>query len=275
MEWQIIQSGRVWSEAGGPFGLVPRALWSRHIEADDHNRVPMDLNCLLIQSDDQVILIDTGLGDKLTGKERTNWGYETPHGTLLENLANQGIEPNDVDIVIDTHLHWDHCGGNTYIKDGIVVPRFPRAKYFVQYIEWADAALPNERTRATYLAENFIPVWENDQLRLLKGNTDITSEVQCVVTPGHTRGHQCVVLKGGDNPVLYIADLATFAIHFARSAWVTAFDVEPLETITTKKRWQDWSLKNNATIIFEHDTQVPLGKLIENEKGKLEVQPTK
>lgn len=271
MDWQVIPSGRVWVDPGGPFGLVPEALWKRRHKVNDKHLVPMNLNCLLVRSEGRTILVDTGLGDKLNKKVRRQWGLEFPDGTLLDNLAKQGVKPEDVDIVLDTHLHSDHCGGNTTIVDEEAVPTFPNAEYWVQRLEWADAMNPDVRTRSTYLLENYAPVWERDQFRFLHGDTQVTEEVRCVVTPGHTRGHQCILLEGDVAPVLYVADLATFAVHFERAGWVTAYDVEPLENIHTKQKWQSWALENEATLIFEHDTTIQAGVLKKAEDGRLHI----
>lgn len=272
MEWHLLRTGRVWVDPGGPFGLVPKALWQKILNPNENDLVPMDLNCLLVHSDGKIIVVDTGLGDKLTAKAKKNWGIAYPHGTMLENLDKHGISPADVDLVIDTHLHWDHCGGNTSIVDGNIVPTFPNATYYVQYMEWAEASHPDARTRGTYLLENYLPVWEAERFQFLYGDTEITSEVKCVLTRGHTRGHQSVLLDDGEKPVLYLADLSSYAVHFTRSAWMTAYDVEPLETIATKKKWKKWALVNEATLIFEHDTQTSVGQLKKDQAGKLYIE---
>jgi len=272
MDWQIIPTGQVWVDPGGPFGLVPRTLWSKHQKPNEQNLVPMSLNCLLVHSEGKTILVDTGLGDKLNEKGIRQWGLEHPQGSLIENLAKRGVQPEDVDIVIDTHLHADHCSGNTTIVDGKVQTTFPKAEYWVQRLEWADAMHIDERTRSTYLFENYVPIWENGQFRLLHGDVKVTNEVRCAVTPGHTRGHQCVLLEGGERPVLYVADLTSYAVHMERRAWVTAYDVEPLENIRTKGYWQGWALENKALLVFEHDTTMPLGELVKDEEGKYKVQ---
>ena len=272
MQWHIIKTGRVLVDAGGPFGLVPQSLWSKKYPPDEHHRVPMDLNCLLIHSEGKIILVDTGLGDKLGEKAQRNWAITHPDGTLLGNLKELSIAPEDVDIVIDTHLHWDHCGGNTRIHDGQIVPTFPRAEYLVQYVEWAEAMHPDARTRATYLLDNYRPVWQRDQIRFLYGDTQVTDQVRCVVTRGHTRAHQSVILEGGDTPLMYLADLATYAVHFTRTAWVTAYDIEPLETIATKRKWQSWALETNATLVFEHDPTIPLGRLTKDQDGIMKIE---
>jgi glyoxylase-like metal-dependent hydrolase (beta-lactamase superfamily II) len=270
--WHIIPTGTTWVDPGGPFGLVPRSLWSRTQTANDGGQVAMWMNCLLIQSEGKVILVDNGLGDKLDDKGVRQWGLEYPHGTLLDNLAKHGVRPQDVDIVIDTHLHSDHCSGNTTKRDGKVTPTFPNAEYWVQRVEFSDAMHTNDRTRATYIADNFVPVWEAGQFRFLHGDTQVTKDVRCVVAPGHTRGIQCVIVDSGERPTLYVSDLASYAVHFERRAWVTAYDVEPLETIRTKAIWQQWALDNKALLIFEHDTTIPVGELVKDEEGKLKVK---
>lgn len=272
MEWHIIPTGRVWVDPGGALGLVPRPLWIEHQPVDSKNRIPMDLNSLLILSEGKTILIDTGLGHKLSEKAVENWGLEWPEGTLLENLARQGVSPEDVDLVINTHLHSDHCGGNTLFDVDTLLPTFPKAKYWVQRIEFAEAFHPDARTSGTYLSENYIPVWQDGLFKLLHGDTWITNHVQAILTRGHTRGHQSIVLDDGETPpILFVSDLASYAVHFAKTAWVTAYDVEPLETIQTKLIWQKWALENNAIIIFQHDTYIRQGQLIQNNRGRYEI----
>lgn len=273
MDWYIIPTGRVWVEPGGALGLVPRPLWIEHQPVDDHQRTPMDLNSLLVIADGKKILIDTGLGHKLPEKAEKNWGLEWPEGTLVDNLAKQGINPEDIDIVIDTHLHSDHCGGNTFNVGEEILPTFPNAQYYVQQLEFADAYNPDERTSGTYLPENFVPLWTQGRLNFFHGDQEIVPGVQAVLTRGHTRGHQCIVVKPQNQPpVFFAADMASYAVHFAKTAWVTAYDVEPLETITTKKRWQAWALENRATLVFQHDTHIRTGQLVVNDRGRYEIK---
>jgi glyoxylase-like metal-dependent hydrolase (beta-lactamase superfamily II) len=272
IQWYIVPSGRVWVDPGGAFGLVPKPLWIEHQPLDAQDRVPMDLNCLLVRSEGKIILIDTGLGDKLSEKKKKQWGLEWPEGTLVDNLARHDISPEDVDVVINTHLHSDHCGGNTTVIDGEIVPTFPHAEYWVQRMEFAEAIRSNARTKNTYLPENFEPLWKKGILKLLHGNTTATNGIECVVTPGHSSGHQCVVVILDDSSkVLFVADLASYAIHMVHTAWVTAYDVSPIESIRTKSFWQRWALENEALLVFQHDSQTRLGKLIKNDYGNLEV----
>lgn len=265
----IVSDGLAWMDGGGHFGLVPKVLWEKVVQADELNRIPMALNCLLIVSEGKRILVDTGFGDKLSPKERQIWSI-SGQNRLVGDLRRLGLAPEDIDIVINTHLHSDHCGGNTILSDSEVVPTFPRAEYWIQRLEWADARYPNERTRATYLAENFVPLEERGQLRLLYGDTCVTSEVRCVVTRGHTRAHQSVVIESGGETAIYLGDLASWTVNMERLAWTSAFDVEPLETIETKRRIRRWALEKNALLIFEHDSRVQMGYLRE-EDGKYKV----
>jgi glyoxylase-like metal-dependent hydrolase (beta-lactamase superfamily II) len=266
----IVSDGLARMDGGGHFGLVPKVLWEKVVQADELNRIPMALNCLLVVSEGKRILVDTGFGDKLSPKERQMWSIAGDN-RLVGDLRRLGFAPEDIEIVINTHLHSDHCGGNTILREGEVVPTFPRAEYWIQRLEWADACYPNERTRATYLAENFVPLEEQGQLRLLYGDTRITSEVRCVVTRGHTRAHQSVVIESGGKTAVYLGDLASWTVSIERLAWVSAFDVEPLETIETKRRIRNRALEKDALLIFEHDSRVQMGYL-RKEKGGYKVE---
>jgi glyoxylase-like metal-dependent hydrolase (beta-lactamase superfamily II) len=236
----------------------------------------MDLNCLFIRSEGKNILVDTGIGDKLSEKKKKQWGLEWPEGNLIDNLEKYSISPQDIDIVINTHLHSDHCGGNTTYSKGEIIPTFPRAEYWVQRMEFAEAMRPNARTRNTYLLENFESLWINERLNLLHGDTNVTNKVRCVITPGHSPGHQCVIVTQNDSSkILFLADLASFAIHMARTAWVTAYDVAPMELISTKTIWQKWAIEKEALLVFQHDTHTRLGMLTRNDKDFLEVKTLK
>jgi glyoxylase-like metal-dependent hydrolase (beta-lactamase superfamily II) len=256
----IVSDGLAWMDGGGHFGLVPKVLWEKVVQADELNRIPVTLNCLLVVSEDKRILVDTGFGDKLSPKERQFWSI-AGENRLVGDLRRLGFVPEDIDIVINTHLHSDHCGGNTILKEGEVVPTFPRAEYWIQRLEWADARYPNERTRATYLAENFVPLKQHGQLRLLYGDTRVTSEVRCIITRGHTRSHQSVVIESGGETAIYLGDLASWTIQMERLAWTSAFDVEPLETIETKRHIRSWALERNVLLIFDHDSRAQMGYL--------------
>ena len=258
----LVSDGYLWLDGGGCFGLVPKVLWQEVVTPDELNRVRMTTRCLYIESEGVRILVNTGLGPKLTDKQKRVFGLERPDGDLLDNLARLGVAPEDVDIVIATHLHSDHFGGaTTWGSDGEAVPTFPRAEFWVQRREWADARYPNEWTRGTYLPENLLPLEASGRLRLLNGDTVVTSEVRTLVTRGHTRAHQCVILESENQTAIYLSDLAPLTVNLERLAWIPAFDAEPMETLETKRRIRNWALAADVLLIFEHDLGVPLGRL--------------
>jgi len=269
----FVNDGYIWLDGGGCFGLVPKVLWQKVVTPDEHNRLRMSTRCLYIESEGRRILVNTGPGRKLTDKQKRNWGLERPEGDLLDGLARLGVEPEDIDIVIATHLHSDHFGGATiWAGNGEAMPTFPRADFWVQRREWADARYPNERTRGTYLPENLLALEAGGRLRLLDGDTAVTSEVRTVVTPGHTRAHQCVVLESEGQAAIYLSDLAPLAVNLERLVWIPAFDVDPLATLETKRRIRDWAFSAGLFLIFEHDSNLPLGRL-RREEGKYRVEP--
>lgn len=274
IQLHLISDGVVWVDSGGAWGLVPRSLWSRYLQPDEQHRVPMILTCLLVRAAGRTIVVDTGLGDKLSPRAAELWGLQRPQGGLLDGLARLNLTPDDVDLVINTHLHADHCAGNTRrTADGQVVATFPNATYLVQRREYEDATHPNERTRATYILENYAPLYERGQLHLLEGDAEIVPGVRVVVTPGHTPGHQSVLFESGGQAALFVADLASYAIHFEKLAWMTAYDVEPLITLETKRRWQRWALQTGGLLIFQHDTQVAAAHFVAREGGAGVLQP--
>lgn len=265
----LINDCRLMVDAGGAFGLVPRALFKAFFPPDDDNLVPMHHHCLLVQAGGKNIIIDTGLGEKMTDKQRAFWKMERANGSVIDGLARLGLTPADIHLVIDTHLHADHCGGNTYLDaDGQIKPTFPNAEYVVQRREYEDAMRPNERTRATYIPANYRSLVESGQMRLLDGDTEIAPGIWGIVSPGHTPGHMSIRLESGGQHAAFLCDQASFAIHFERLGWMTAYDVEPLVTLETKRRWQQWALETNALLYFTHDPFRPLGRLTQDEQGK-------
>lgn len=274
VEIEVVSDGVVLEDGGGAFGLVPRILWERVLAPDELNRIPYVLRSLLIRSDGKTILVDTGYGDKLTAKERQRLNL---HGErrLLSALERLGVRAEDVDIVINTHLHADHCGGNTMNRGGGIAPTFPNAEYWVQRLELADARYPNERTRGTYFAENFLPLEVAGKLRILSGDTQVTPQVRCWVTPGHTRAHQAVVIESEGQTAIFLGDACARAVSLERLAWVPAYDIEPMESIETKRRLRDWALRTDALLIFQHDPTMTAGKvrMVEGEAGKFVVEP--
>ncbi|MBI2864538.1 MAG: MBL fold metallo-hydrolase [Chloroflexi bacterium] len=246
-----MSDGLFMMDGGAVFGVVPKVLWQREVKADDLNRIPLYLQSLLIRSAGKTILVETGYGSKLTPRQAEMFGLQRERG-LVEDLDARGVSPKDVDIVINTHLHADHCGGNTTLAAGQAVPTFPNAEYWIQRGEWQDATHPNERTRATYLADNFQAVEASGQLRLLDGDTKVTPDVKCVLSPGHTRHHQSVVVDSISHAAVFVGDIAQYKVQFERLAWISSFDLEPLVSLETKRGLMDWAIQRNAIVIAVH-----------------------
>jgi glyoxylase-like metal-dependent hydrolase (beta-lactamase superfamily II) len=262
-------------DPGGAFGLVPRALWQRYMELTPDHLVPMIEMCLLVQTGDHNIVIDTGMGTKMDERRQAIWHLARPNGDLVAALDRLGLAPEDITLVIDTHLHADHCSGNTRFADvgETIVPTFPNAEYVVQRREFEDATHPNERTAGTYYSINWDVLMERGQMRLLDGDTELAPGVYGVVTPGHTPGHMSVRFESDGQHGLFVCDMASYAVHFERLGWMTAYDVEPLVTLESKRKWQRWAIDHNALLIFPHDPKRFAGRLTEDPNGRLTLVP--
>lgn len=257
IELFVVSDGFVRMDGGGMFGVVPRVLWEKMLAPDEYNRVKTALNCLVIVTREKTILVDAGLGTKLTAKQEQNFARKGG-SRLLTNMARIGFLPDDIDLVINTHLHADHSGGNTR-RDGVdVLPTFPNAEYWIQRQEFLDASFPNERTKATYFPDNFIPL---ERVCLLNGDTQITDQVRTIVTPGHTRAHQAVVIESGGEKAIFLGDVAGRTVYLERLAWVPSYDIEPMVSIETKRRIREWAYEENILLIFQHDAVMTLGRL--------------
>ena len=251
VEIQVISDGTVWIDAGAVFGLVPKLLWERYTpELNERNQIPLGLNCLLVRAGGRTTLIETGAGNKLDERGRRN--YPGDYGHLLTALARAGVQPDDVDAVVNTHLHFDHCGWNTVAVHGRVLPTFPRARYYVQRGEYEVAMHPNERTRGTYFSENFAPLEENGQIELVEGEYQVTPEVRFLPSPGHTLDHACVAISSAGETAIYTGDLVHHVTHLERTPWISAFDVLPLMSLETKKRLVEQMVRQNALVIVAH-----------------------
>lgn len=249
----ILDTGAFHADAGAAFGLIPKVIWQKTFTPDELNRIRLALNCLLIRTPQHTIVVDTGVGDKLNEKSRKNFGYEGSDNVLVDALKAHGVSPDQVDFVVNSHLHFDHCGGNTFVREGHVVATFPYARYLVQEREWKDAQTPNERTRATYLKENYVPLQETKQVELITGPLRLTPEVEIVPTPGHTAGHQSVLFVAGGIPFFFTADMVQYTVHLEKLAWCSAFDHEPMVNIETKRWVLDKAEHEGWVVIFQHD----------------------
>ena len=258
-------------DGGAMFGVVPKPLWEKRITPDSRNRISLAMRCLLIEHPDGLVLIDTALGNKEDAKFREIYGIENAgqHGrTQLETaLAEAGYHPADVKTVINTHLHFDHAGGNTWVDGGDGVRlTFPNATYFVQSGDLEFARRQNERTRASYLPHNFEPVAEAGRFRLLEGDGEVLSGISVRLTPGHVPFHQSIVVRSGGETLFYLADVMPTRHHLPLP-WIMGYDVEPLRTLESKRRLVGEALAEGWWLFFEHDHDVVMGRLQGAGKG--------
>ena len=275
LELLVVSDGVMRQDAGAVFGLVPRVMWERYVtELDEKYRMQMGLNSLLVRASGKTILVDTGIGTK--GSAAPGAISTEGSGKLVENLAREGIRPEDIDIVVNTHLHFDHAGGNTLrlplrsasgrsgqaaLVEGRPVPAFPRARYFIQKGEWEAATHTNERTRGTYLAENIEPLDDARQVELVEGEVEVAPGVRIMPAPGHTEDHCIVELESGGDYAVYVGELAQHPVMLERLAWISAFDVLPLVSLETKRRFTEKAIEKNATLISVHASYPGLGRL--------------
>ncbi len=273
LDLQILSDGTYYQDAGAVFGIVPRVMWERvvHPAMDDQYRMPLGLNSLIVRSHDKLVLIETGVGDKEGHRRQASPAAE---GTLMGELAALGVRPDEIDVVINTHLHADHCGWNTKAGDGgRAVPTFPKARYLIQRGEWEAAIHPNERTRATYLPENLLPIEEAGALELIDGEYSVTPEITVIDTRGHTEDHASVVLSSAGETAIYIGDMIQHHVQLERTAWVSAFDLLPLASMETKKRIVERAVRERALVISVHEPFPGLGRMTMTEDGKKRWEP--
>lgn len=260
-----IQAGGQRLDGGAMFGVVPKPLWERRIPADERNRIQLGMRCLLIEHEAGLVLIDTGAGNKESPRFHEIYGVQNAGAdgrTRLEDgLRSIGARPDDVDIVVDTHLHFDHAGGNTFVDESRRVrPAFPGARYVVQRGELEFASHANERTAGSYFAHNYAPIEQAGLFDLVEGAREIVRGVSLVPTPGHTPHHQSVLLESDGERAFYFGDLVPTAAHLPLP-WIMGYDVEPLVTLETKRRTLRRAVEEHWLVIFEHDAAVPWGRV--------------
>jgi glyoxylase-like metal-dependent hydrolase (beta-lactamase superfamily II) len=252
-------------DGGAFFGVVPKVMWEKKLKADADNYVPVGLNSIVVSNGKQTILIETGIGNKLPDRLVKIFGQPAK---LLDNLAAAGISPNDIDIVINTHLHFDHCGWNTMLQGGKVVPTFPKAKYYAPEGEWQHGRLQLERDAISYMSDNYDPLIKSGQMELLQGDCEIVPGVDVKVFPGHTEHMQAVVIKSGGRTACYISDLIPTSAHIDLT-WGMSFDLFPLQTIESKKRYYSQAIPEKWLTMFTHDPNTPWAYIEKDERGKM------
>jgi glyoxylase-like metal-dependent hydrolase (beta-lactamase superfamily II) len=264
-------------DGGAMFGVVPFPLWSTRVQYDERHRIPLAMRCLLVEHPDGPVLIDTALGNKENAKFLEIYGVENQGlegATQLEDaLATAGFLPRDVRWVINTHLHFDHAGGNTTMDPELeddprrhVRPAFPNATYVVQGAELAFARHTNERTRASYLPHNFEPIAAGGRWKLLEGDGEVLPGISVRLTPGHVPYHQAVLVQDRGETAAFVADLIPTAAHLPLP-WIMGYDLEPLRTLESKRRFLDDAVRGSWRIVFEHDPEIAAGVPVAEGKG--------
>ena len=269
--WRIhaIQAGGQKLDGGAMFGVVPKPLWERRIAADERNRIQLGMRCLLIEHDLGLVLIDTGAGDKENDKFYEIYGIENRGSPtrLQDGLAQLGVRPDDIALVINSHLHFDHAGGNT-MRDanGALRPSFPNARYVVQRGEYAYATHTNERTAASYFEHNFVPLHEAGLYDFVDGEREIVAGIRAIPTPGHTPHHHGLLIESDGERAFYLADLAPTTAHLPLP-WIMGYDVEPLVTLESKRRILKRAVDEDWLLVFEHDAATAWTKIAHDGKA--------
>lgn len=258
-ELTSISDGTFLLDGGAMFGVVPKVLWQKKTSADEKNRITLGLNSLLLIKGKKTILLETGLGEIENRKFQEI--YEIKRGkALIEKIIDLGLDLEDITYVINTHLHFDHCGWNTISKDGSLKPAFPRAKYFIQKKEWDSAMNPDERSSASYLKEKLLPLQKDGNLELINGDFELEEGIKIIHVPGHTRGHQCILIESGGNKLFFPGDLIPTSAHFPLP-YIMAYDLFPLETLENKKKILKIAENEGWLFALYHDPEHVFGKV--------------
>ena len=270
-ELQVIHENRFWIDGGAMFGVVPRVLWETMARPDGRNRIALQANLLLVRTPQKNILVETGLGDAIPEKWKVNYGVEGP-SRMLGQLRQLGLDPLDIDVVVLTHLHFDHAGGCIHLENGDLVPIFSDAYHVVQAKEWEDALAPDERSKASYMKEMLLPIYHRGLLKLVEGSTEVLPGIQVVETGGHTRGHQVVLFSSRGNKAMYTGDLIPTSSHL-KIPYVAGVDLFPVETMRQKERMIQRAVEENWLVLFGHDTEIDAGYLSQGNQGKVVLEP--
>ena len=266
----ILSAGTLWLDGGAMFGVVPKTLWAKLRPPDERNRIRLGMNVLLVEDGTKRTLIDNGAGTKWDAKQRDIYGFAAK--SPAELLEPAGLTPGDIDVVLDSHLHFDHAGGNTELDADLrLVPSFPNARYVVQKGELEFARSANERIRASYLSDNFEPVVAAGMFEFVTGDARVDDRIDVLLAPGHTPFLHVPVIRTGEHTIAFLSDLVPTASHVP-FPYIMGYDLEPLRTLESKKRILGAAAREGWRLVFEHDHDLPLGVLNEM-GGKLRAVP--
>lgn len=268
-ELKPVETGRFRLDGGAMFGVVPKVLWQKTDPADGNNRISMHMRALYVEGAGRKAVIDCGAGTKLDEKMIGN--YEIECGPFRESLALSGIDPDSITDAIATHLHFDHAGGYTYYDSGgDIVLSLPAATHHIQKSQWEAALNPNEKDRASFFPENFVPIKERGRLHLVEGEQEIFPGLRVIPTQGHTPGHQVVLIETDEGNLLYCGDLIPLASH-VNLPYIMAYDHYPLQTLEEKKRFLKRAADGKWILFFEHDPSIEACRVVSNDRGRYEI----
>jgi len=268
---QVLNTGTFRLDGGAMFGVVPKPVWERACPADDRNRIVLGLNCLLVETGSELVVVDTGIGNKQSMEEFDIYDND-PQRTVVTAVEEAGFRAEDVTVVVDSHLHLDHAGGNTRRQGDAIVPAFPNARYFVHEGELHDAEHGNERTRGSYRSDDWACIRESGKLVVVGDDAEICAGVRYLPAPGHTRCHQAVVIEDGGETAIFLADLVPTTAHL-RLPWIMAYDLYPMTTLETKRHILEQVAQGGWLCVFEHDPNTPLGRVTASKPGRYELRP--
>lgn len=256
----LVPDGQFGLDGGAMFGIVPRVVWQRRAPPDEANRIALAFNAMLIELDGMRVLVDPGLGDRHDDTFAARFAVRRPP-TVEQSLQAAGVDPATIDYVVDTHLHWDHAGANVRrLADGTLAPRFPHARYLVQRREWEAATHPHERNRASYRADDFVPLEAAGVLQLVDGDLELAPGIHLLLAGGHSDGMQLLRIDSEGETFLYLADLVP-THHHLDYAWIMGYDLYPVETLRQRKRLLPIAARERWLLGFGHDPEVPFGRV--------------
>jgi glyoxylase-like metal-dependent hydrolase (beta-lactamase superfamily II) len=267
LELTMFSDGTYLLDGGAMFGVVPKTLWSKRITPDERNLVAAGTNCVVVRGNGKMVLIETGIGNKLPQKLKSIYNSQE---RLLANLRAGGVEPEQIDVVINSHLHFDHCGWNTVLRDGKPLATFPNATYYAPRGEWEHGSKQLERDRISYISDNYDPLISSGQMELLARDGEIVPGIRVETFPGHTRHMWAVIIESSGETACYISDLIPTSRHLDIT-WCMAYDLFPLETIENRKRYYSRAIPEHWLTIFTHDHETPWAYLESPQPGKIVV----
>jgi len=269
-ELRAVSDGTFRLDGGAMFGIVPKPAWEKVAPADEKNRILLSLTNLLLKANGNWILVDTGIGTKHEQKFVDMYAVQHPT-TTPESLAKEGLNPEDINYVVLSHLHFDHAGGATVRKNGELVPTYPNATYIVQEGMWHEAQEPNPRTKGSYMPDDFLPLQKSGHLKLIPGEYEITQGVRCVPTGGHVKHHQVVKFESKGQKGIYWADLLPTTAHI-KPAWVMGYDLFPHEVAALKQKMLADAMREGWVNVFEHDPNIAMARILDDHKGGFTVE---